>query len=149
LPKSSAKNPGTPPPAYRSIYPQYKHRGERSVLSSPRAAQPSRLAYSGGGVEAACIVPPPRRRASLAKKQIGWVCSLHSATLRSGRKPLINGSKGEGQPPAVAGGREVEKNANVRVCVFFPVGRRPAAPASTPPQRGVLHPPGFSASHHT
>jgi len=38
---------------------------------------------------------------------------------RYGRKPVIKGSKGEGQPTAVAVGREEEKNANVHVVVFF------------------------------
>jgi hypothetical protein len=45
---------------------------------------------------AACIVPPPRRRASPSTRQIGGVYSLHSATLRSGHKPVLPRLKGGG-----------------------------------------------------
>jgi hypothetical protein len=40
-------------------------------------------------------------------------------------------------------------NVPVHGCVFFCSGRRPAAPAAIPPQRGVVCPPGLSSSHHT
>jgi hypothetical protein len=86
-------------------------------------------------MEAACIVPPPRRRASPATKtnRLGLLSPVIALRfIPSGRKPFINGSKGEGQPPAVAGGRAEEKNANVHVYVFFRSGRLPAAP---PPHR--------------
>jgi hypothetical protein len=138
-----------PPPAYRNLYPQYKHRGELRLLRPPRATPPTRQADSGGGTRAASIIPPPRRRASPIQKTIGGVYSRRSASLHSGRKPFINGSKGEGQPPDVAGGRKVEKQANIPVCLFFFSVGRPGLPALVPPRRGVLRPPSFSASHHS
>jgi hypothetical protein len=99
-------------------------------------------------VAASCIVPPPRRRASPSQKSIGGVCFLQSLrSFRSQTRPYT-AQRGRDSPQPVAGGREVEKNANIRVCVFFCSGRRPAAPAAAPPQRGVVCPPGFSSSHH-
>jgi hypothetical protein len=98
--QNGARNPAPHPRHTVTSTRTMKHRGEPIVLSPPGAAQPSRLSYFGGGMAAAYIVPPPRRRASPPQKQIGWVCSLRFTSLRSGRKPFINGSKGEGQPPA-------------------------------------------------
>jgi transposase len=43
-------------------------------------------------------------------------CGEHAGFKKlTGESPL----KGEGQPTAVAVGREEEKNANVHVCIFF------------------------------
>jgi hypothetical protein len=109
-----------------------KRRGEHSPLTPPRAAQPTRRAYSGGGMAAAYIVPPPRRWASPSQKTKRRGLLPPVAALLPVTNPSFNGSTGEGQPPAVAGGRAEEKNANVHVCVFFRAGRRPAAP---PPHR--------------
>jgi hypothetical protein len=95
-------------------------------------------------MEAACIVPPPRRRASPAHKTIGWVCS--SAPLP--RKPFINGSRGEGQPPARGRGPSGRKKRKRPCLRFFPFRAASCRPASIPPQRGFLCPPGFSACHH-
>jgi hypothetical protein len=50
--------------------------------------------WNGGGLYCPSPSPPGFPRS----KDIGGVCSLHSATLRSGRKPFINGSKGEEFP---------------------------------------------------
>jgi hypothetical protein len=86
------------------------------------------------------------------KRQTGGVCSLrsfHSAPFTPVAKPSSTAQRGRGSPRPVAGDREVDTNATPPVCVFFSVGRRPAAPASIPPQRGVLSPPCFSSSHHT
>jgi hypothetical protein len=94
-------NPSTPPSAYRYIYPQYKHRGEHSVLYPPRAVQSSRVSYSGGGITAAYIVPPPCRRASPTYKTIGWVCSLRSlryASFPPVANPSSTAQRGRGSP---------------------------------------------------
>jgi hypothetical protein len=61
-----------------------------------------------GVIGSLVFVPPPRRRASpsIKKNRLGLlppVVPLRSTP--SGRKPFINGSQGEGQPPDVAGGR--------------------------------------------
>jgi hypothetical protein len=62
-----------------------------------------------------------------------------------GRKPFINGSKGEGQPTAVAVGSKEEKSANVHVVAFFNQKTVSYRPTANPPQRGVLRPPGLSS----
>jgi hypothetical protein len=106
----------------------YKHRGEPIVLSPPRAAQPTSPAYSGGGTTAAFIVPPPRRRASPSQNQIGGVCSLHSATLRSGRKPVPQRLKGGGAAPGRSRGPRGRKKRKRPCLRFFPHSRLPASP---------------------
>jgi len=79
------------------------HRGEPLVITPPSAASPTSTAYFGGSIAAAFIVPPPRRRASPTHNTKGRFAP-YAPYGRSSRKPVINGSKGEGQPTAVAVG---------------------------------------------
>jgi hypothetical protein len=92
--------PAFPPDPFanRDRYPQtaayrlYKDRGEQSVLSPPKAAQPSSPSYFGGGLGTASIVPPPRRRASPSlagyAREIGWVFSTCAQGRRDSGKNL-------------------------------------------------------------
>jgi hypothetical protein len=64
----------------------------------------------------------------------------------SGRKPFINGSKGEGQPPARGRGPRGRKKRKRPCLRFFLCRSASCLPAAKPPQRGVLCPPGFSSS---
>jgi len=96
-------------------------RGELRPITPPIAAQSKSPDNSGGSVAAASVVPPPCRRASPTHNTIGRFTPFAPYS-RYGRKPVINGSKGEGQPTAVAVGLEEEKNANVHVCIFFTSG---------------------------
>jgi len=64
----------------------------------------------------------------LERKYVAFALSVPFG--HSGRKPFINGSKGEEQPAAVAAAREEQKNTNILVCVFFIFKS-----ASMPPRR--------------
>jgi hypothetical protein len=96
LPKSGARNPGTPPPAYSRIYPHHE-----APWGTPPANPAQGLAtykppvlqrQCGGGL----YRPSPSPPGFPLSKSIGGVCSLHSATLRSGRKPVPQRLKGGG-----------------------------------------------------
>jgi len=63
--------------------------------------------------------------------------------------PSLNGSKGKEQPPAVAVGREVEKNTTIHVCVFSFPKWRPCHSTALSPQQAVVCPPCFSSCHQT
>jgi hypothetical protein len=79
---------------------------------------------------AASIVPPPRRRASPAQKpkKVGFAPSTPLRSIPVAN-PSSTAQRGRDSPLPVVGGRNVEKNANVHVCVFFlPVGP-PGLPA--------------------
>jgi hypothetical protein len=100
----------------------------------------------GGGLY--CPSPSPPGFPLYKDNRRGLLSPLHYVTLRSKTRPST-AQRGRSSPRPVAGDRAEAKNANIRVCVFCCSGRRPAAPASMPPQRVVLCPPGFSTSHHT
>jgi hypothetical protein len=89
--------------------------------------------WSFGGIY--CPSPSPPGFPLSKDNRRGLLSPLHCVTLRSQTRPST-AQRGRDSPRPVAGGREVEKNANVRVCVFFPVGRLPASPAKTPPTKG-------------
>jgi hypothetical protein len=66
----------------------YKHRGELSVISPPRAASSHHFKRTSMVVWRRHILSlPPRRRASPSIKKIGLVCSRRSASLHSGLAP--------------------------------------------------------------
>ena len=134
---------------------QSRTAGNKAKYAHPRRATFKiivlRRQYEGG-----IYCPSPSPPASPTHKKIGGVCSLHPTTWHyslfwhksrkitnkslllifsqspSGRVPVanpsFNGSKGEGQPTAVAVGWKVKKNVNIHVYVFFLKG-------------GVLPPP--------
>jgi hypothetical protein len=63
----------------------------------------------------------------------------------SGRKPILLRLKGGGDKPLpVVGVCKEAKNANVHVYVFCNSLAASCRPAATPPQPGVLRPPGLS-----
>ena len=76
----------------------------------------------------------------LPRKKVGF--ALCAPFGRSVRKPFINGSKGEGQPAAVAAGCKEEKIAGVHAGNFF-VQVSSMTPAANPPRLGVVRPPKF------
>jgi hypothetical protein len=135
-------------PAYRSIYPHHEtpwgtHRAKPAQGRATFTPIVLRWRHGGGNI----LSLPLAAGLPLLKRQKGGVYSRRSASLHSGRKPVRLRLKGGGTAPGPWPGVEREKKRKRPCLRFFPVGRLPASSAATPPQRGVLRPPGFSASH--
>ena len=77
------------------------------------------------------------------KRQIGGVCSLHSATLRSGHKPVLLRLKGGGAAPGRSRGPKGRKKRKRPCLRFFPCRSASCLPCRQTPAKRRTSPARF------